>query len=287
MHFTKMHGCGNDYIYVNCFEEQVNDPSAVSVRLSDRRKGVGSDGLVLILPSDTADFRMRIFNADGSEAPMCGNASRCVGRYLFERGLTDKKKIALETNSGIKTLDLKVENGTVVSVSVDIGKADFTPASVPVITDKTFVIGEKADNVPLPNGSVICGATRTCLSVGTAHAVYFLPSETDVRSLRLDVIGPQSENAPCYPNRVNTEYAAITDKGIVMRVWERGSGETMACGTGASATAAAAVRLGLCEKNTDIPVIMDGGTLSIRIDASYGVTMTGPAEFVFDGDVAI
>lgn len=279
-----MHGCGNDYVYVNCFNENISDPAAAAIKLSDRRKGIGSDGLVLIMPSKIADFCMRIFNADGSEAQMCGNASRCVGKYLYTRGLTNKKEILLETKAGMRHLQLNTSNGSVDSVSVEMGIADFSCKNIPVLSSKESIINEYIPAFDIGSGSIISPVTRTCLTVGNPHCVYFLPDGCNIDSLVLEKIGPVSENSPEYPERINTEYVKNSENGLIMRVWERGSGETMACGTGACASAAAAVKLGLKKSGTEIPVYMRGGTLKISVNPDFQIYMTGDAEFVFDGE---
>ena len=277
MKFSKMHGIGNDYIYVNCFVETVSEPEKVSVVLSDRHKGIGSDGLVLIMPSDKADFRMRIFNADGSEAMMCGNATRCIGKYVYDMGLTDKTDITLETNSGIKYLTLYLKDNKVDSVTVDMGKAILVPKDIPVNSDKERFISEPVE---------ICGKTWdiTCVSMGNPHAVIFT---TGVAELDLEKIGPHFENHSLFPNRVNTEFAeVIDDHTLNMRVWERGSGETFACGTGTCATVVAAVLNGICKHDEEVLVHLRGGDLRITYKSDGTVLMTGPAEYVFEGTVS-
>lgn len=272
-----MHGIGNDYIYVNCFEETVNEPEKVSAVLSDRHKGVGGDGLVLIMPSDKADFRMRIFNADGSEAMMCGNASRCIGKYVYDMGLTHKTDITLETNSGIKYLTLYLKNGKVDMVTVDMGKAVLVPKDIPVKSDLERFVSQPVE---------VCGRTWdiTCVSMGNPHAVIFTEG---VAELDLEKIGPHFENHELFPNRVNTEFAeVIDDHTLNMRVWERGSGETFACGTGTCATVVAAVLNGICRHDEEILVHLRGGDLRIIYRSDGTVLMTGPAEYVFEGNVS-
>ncbi len=271
-----MHGAGNDYIYFNCFEEKIDDPSALSIKLSDRHFSVGGDGIVLIMPSEVADFRMRMFNADGSEGKMCGNASRCIGKYVYEKGLTDKTTVTLETLAGIKTLNLDVRDGKVESVCVDMGKAEFRASLVPVISDKDEVINE-----PLEIGDNCCRIT--CVSTGNPHCVTFLD---EVKSLPLDKIGVLFENNEIFPERVNTEFIKIIDeKTLEMRVWERGSGETLACGTGACASVAAAVRNGICKAGEEVTVKLLGGDLYITCSPEYDIKMCGGAEFAFDGEI--
>ena len=274
--FSKMHGIGNDYIYINCFQETVTDPEKLSIFMSNVRFGVGSDGLVLILPSEVADFRMRIFNADGSEAMMCGNATRCVGKYVYEHGMTDKTEISLETNSGIKYLTLYVNEATneVDAVKVDMGKAILKPAEIPVADD-----GDRFIAKPV----VVDGVSydMTCVSMGNPHAVVFLP---EIDSLDLEKIGPSFEHHPLFPNRVNTEFIrVIDDHTLQMRVWERGSGETFACGTGACAAAVASVLNGYCKREQEILIHLRGGDLRIIYHNDESVTMIGPATFIFEG----
>ncbi|HEZ7987177.1 MAG TPA: diaminopimelate epimerase [Ruminococcus sp.] len=276
MRFTKMHGIGNDYIYVNCFEETVNDPEKVSVILSDRHKGIGSDGLVLIMPSDKADFRMRIFNADGSEAMMCGNATRCIGKYVYDNGLTDKTDVTLETNSGIKYLKLFVSDGKVESVTVDMGKAILVPREIPVNSELERFIGQPLE---------IDGKEWrvTCVSMGNPHAVVFTEGIDD---MELEKLGPKFENHSLFPNRINTEFIEVIDsRTLRMRVWERGSGETFACGTGTCAAVVAACLNGICRQDEEILVHLRGGDLRITYRADGTVMMTGPAARVFDGTV--
>lgn len=274
--FSKMHGIGNDYIYINCFQETVTDPEKLSIFMSNVRFGVGSDGLVLILPSEVADFRMRIFNADGSEAMMCGNATRCVGKYVYEHGMTDKTEVSLETNSGIKYLTLYVNEATnkVDAVKVDMGKAILKPADIPVADD-----GDRFIAKPV----VVDGVSydMTCISMGNPHAVVFLP---EIDSLNLEKIGPSFEHHPLFPNRVNTEFIrVIDDHTLQMRVWERGSGETFACGTGACAAAVASVLNGYCKREQEILIHLRGGDLRIIYHNDESVTMIGPATFIFEG----
>lgn len=276
MKFTKMHGIGNDYIYFNCFEEKIENPSELAIRLSERHKGVGGDGIVMIMPSEAADFRMRMFNADGSEGKMCGNATRCIGKYVYERGLTEKKEFTLETLSGIKRLSLAAENGRVSSISVDMGKAEFEAKKIPVISNFRELINEECE---------IAGEKRkiTCVSVGNPHCVVF---GEEVAELKLDVIGPKYEHDAMFPERVNTEFAEKADENVLfMRVWERGSGETMACGTGACAVVAAAVKCGLADADTFVTVKLLGGDLEIKYCSDGQLIMRGGADFVFDGEL--
>ena len=276
MKFTKMHGIGNDYIYFNCFEEKIKSPGELSIKLSDRHFGAGGDGIVLILQSDKADFRMRMFNADGSEGKMCGNASRCVGKYLYEKGLTKKTSIKLETLSGIKVLDLKVVNEKVVSVKVNMGKPIVEAKNIPVISDEEEVI----------NRELIINKEKyniTCLSMGNPHCVVFMDN---IHNLDLEKIGPYFENNEIFPDRINTEFVEIiNEKYIKMRVWERGSGETLACGTGACASVVASVINGYCKRDSDIKVGLLGGELIINYTSQGDVYMEGPAEFVYEGRI--
>ena len=279
MKFTKMHGCGNDYIYVNGFIESCDDWGALSEKLSDRHFSVGSDGVIVILPSDVADFRMRMFNADGSEGKMCGNGSRCVAKYCFDKGLTDKTEFTLETLAGIKTLSLQVENGITKSVSVGMGRAEFSSNKVPVIWDGDEVVNQK---LSLSSGDW----NVTCVSMGNPHCVTFI--QDSPRTLNLESIGPEFENNAIFPERVNTEFIrVIDDKTLEMRVWERGSGETLACGTGACASVAAAVKNGICRAGEEITVKLLGGDLNITCSEDYEITMRGPAEIAFEGEVAL
>ena len=262
--FTKMHGCGNDYIYVNMMENTIADPHTVAIALSDRHKGIGSDGLVLIdrSPIPEADYAMRIFNADGSEAMMCGNASRCIGKYLYERGLTDKTEIRLLTLSGVKTLQLHLSGGIVESVTVDMGE--------PVFEDESQFLAGRSQG------------RGTFVSMGNPHYVIFTDDVHQVAET-----GRTLEHHPAFPQRCNIEFACVqADGSIRTRVWERGSGITQACGTGACATAVAACLTGRAGRTSDI--VMDGGTLHIEWrEADNHVYMTGPAAFVFDGEIDV
>lgn len=275
MKFVKMQGIGNDYIYFDCTKTVIDDPSALAVKLSDRHFGVGGDGVILIMKSDIADFRMRMFNADGSEGKMCGNGSRCVGKFVYDRGLTDKTEITLETLSGIKKLKLNIKDGKVKTVTVDMGKAEFSPDKIPVKCDAEMInrqISVNGENV-----------YATAVSMGNPHCVIFTK---DISKLPLEKIGPHYEFNPLFPERTNTEFAEVTDKNTLsMRVWERGSGETLACGTGACAVVAAAVKNGICNYDEDITVKLLGGDLTVRYCKNGTVYMTGPAEFVFEGEL--
>jgi diaminopimelate epimerase len=274
MKFTKMHGAGNDYVYVNGFVETVEDPASLSIAVSDRHFGIGADGLVLILPSEKEDFRMRIFNADGSEAEMCGNATRCIAKYVFDNGMTDKTSITLETLSGQKHLDLHIENGIVRTVRVDMGEPILLPKLIPVNIDEQRVV-----NFPIAlDGKKV---NITALSMGNPHVVIFVDN---VDEIDLPKIGQKVEHHPLFPKRTNTEFVqVISPKQLKMRVWERGSGETLACGTGACASTVAAVLTGQAERN--ITMELAGGTLFIEwLETDNHVYMTGPATTVFEGD---
>ena len=275
MKFTKMHGTGNDYIYVNGFEERCEDKAALSIRLSDRHFGIGSDGIIFINPSEAADFEMEMYNADGSMGKMCGNGIRCVGKYVYDNGLTDKTELTIETLSGIKTLKLFTENGKVSAVRVNMGAPEFEPAKIPVNLPGDRIVSE---------GMTVDGKEYliTCVSMGNPHAVIFVP---DTEDLELEKLGPKFENAPIFPDRVNTEFVEVLDRTrLKMRVWERGSGETFACGTGACAVLAAAVLNGKSENTSTL--ILRGGELTIEWSRETGdIFMTGPAETVFTGEV--
>jgi diaminopimelate epimerase len=276
MKFTKMHGTGNDYIYVNGFEEKIDNPNEASVRWSDRHKGIGSDGLVLILPSDTCDFRMRMFNADGSESEMCGNASRCIGKYVYDKGMTNKTEITLETLAGVKVLKLfPGSDGKIDKVTVDMGEPELDGRAIPTIYSDKMII-----NKPVKFGSDL-SFNITAVSMGNPHAVIFTQG---IDKLDLPVIGPRIENASIFPNRTNTEFIEIENgKKIKMRVWERGSGETMACGTGACAAVVASVLNGLTDTKVDVELL--GGTLTIEWDRTTNhVFLTGNAVTVFEGE---
>ena len=260
---------------MNCFRERIDDPAELARKISDRHFGVGSDGLIMINPSDKADFEMEMYNADGSRGEMCGNGIRCVAKYVYDYGLTDKKKISVETLGGIKYLDLTVEDGKVKMVKGDMGRPELKPSKVPVAAE-----GERAVDEPiLVNGK---GYRMTCVSMGNPHAVVFV--DCDVRELPLEEIGPQFGSHERFPNRVNTEFVRVIDRHMAeLRVWERGSGETLACGPGACAGAVACVLNGLTEDEVTVKLL--GGDLHIKWDREKGtVYMTGPAEVVFDGD---
>ena len=273
MRFTKMEGCGNDYIYINAMEEEVRNPEMLAVAMSERHFGIGADGLVLILDSDVADFRMRMFNLDGSEGEMCGNAVRCIAKYVYERGLTDKEEITLETLGGIKVLRLHIQNGVVIAVTADMGEPILAADKIPVRSEKEPVIGEK---LHISDQDF----AFTCVSMGNPHAVTFVEQ---VAQFPVEKYGSLAEIHPIFPKKANIEFAQVIDRThLSMRVWERGSGETLACGTGACATLVAAVLNGLCERKVRIQLL--GGTLEIEWrEADNHIYMTGPARFSFDG----
>ena len=275
--FTKMEGIGNDYIYFNCFEEEVTHPEDLSVMLSDRHFGIGGDGIVLICRSDIADAKMRMFNADGSEGRMCGNAIRCVAKYLYEHGICKKEIVTVETLSGIKTLKLKVRGGSVSEVTVDMGKAETEACRIPVVSGKSSVINEK---VKIAGGEYAV----TCISMGNPHCVVYVENPADIE---IEKTGPLFENDRMFPERVNTEFVSVINRNrIKMRVWERGSGETLACGTGACAAVAASVLNGYVNYGEDVAVELIGGELIINYTEER-VLMTGPAREVFKGEIEI
>ena len=277
MKFTKMHGCGNDYVYVNLFEEKVENPAEVSIKVSDRHFGIGSDGLITIGPSDKADFRMHIYNADGSEAEMCGNGIRCVAKYVYDHHLTDKTEITVETGAGILTLILFPENGKVQQVRVDMGEPILEPSQIPVVAD-----GDKVIDEPIEVGGKTWN--MTCVSMGNPHAVVFVD---DTASFPLETYGPLFENHERFPKRTNTEFVQIISRTEAnMRVWERGSAETWACGTGTCACVMACILNGKTEDK--VLVHLRGGDLTIEYDReSNHVFMTGPATEVFSGEIEV
>ena len=288
MRFTKMHGLGNDYVYVNCFKEKVEHPSEVARFVSDRHFGIGSDGLIMINPSKVADFEMEMYNADGSRGEMCGNGIRCVAKYVYDKGLTDKKDITIVSAGKIKYLKLTVEGktatdrGQVTLVQVNMGNPILAPAEVPVTVEATQ---ETADGPAVVNAPIMVDDTEyhmTCVSMGNPHAIVFM---NGVKDLDIEKIGPKFEHHSCFPNRTNTEFVEILDrKNVFMRVWERGTGETLACGTGCCATAVACVLNGLTDE--EITVKLLGGELHIKWDRKENlVYMTGPAKIVFEGEV--
>ena len=277
MRFTKMQGLGNDYVYVNCFQETIENPSEAAIKVSDRHFGIGSDGLILIKPSEVADFRMDMYNADGSQAEMCGNGIRCVAKYVYDYGLTDQTEISVETLAGIKYLKLQIEDGKVSQITVNMGQPELNPVKIPVQAE-----GERVVDEPI----VVNGVTykMTCVSMGNPHCIVFID---DTENFPLEEIGPMFENHERFPKRVNTEFIQILNRNEVnMRVWERGSGETLACGTGACASAVACVLNGLTEDEITLHLL--GGDLSVRWDREENVVyMTGPAKVVFDGEIVL
>lgn len=277
MKFTKMQGLGNDYIYVDCTKSTLVNPSEIAKKVSDRHFGIGSDGLVLIMKSDIADFRMRMFNSDGSESEMCGNAIRCVGKYVYDNKLTIKNKINVETLAGIKVLDMTIENSSVVLVKVDMGEPILIPKNIPVDSGKDKFIAEPVEI----EGRTF---TVTAVSMGNPHAITYVD---DVENFPLHNLGPKMETHKLFPRKVNAEFVqAIDKKTLKMRVWERGAGETLACGTGASAVLVASVLNGISERAATVKLL--GGDLFIEwSEADNHVYMTGPAVKVFDGEIDV
>lgn len=277
MKFTKMQGLGNDYVYVNCFEEKVENPSELAVKVSDRHFGIGSDGLILIRPSEVADFRMTMFNADGSESEMCGNGIRCVGKYVYDYGLTDKTEVSVETLAGIKYLKFLIKDGKVDMVTVNMGEPILKPELVPVVGEGDAVIDSPIE----VDGKEY---KMTCVSMGNPHSVVFVD---DVDNFPLHEVGPLFEHHKAFPRRVNAEFCQVIDRTHAkMRVWERGTGETLACGTGTCATAVACILNGKTEDEVTITLL--GGDLIIRWDRKKNVIyMTGPARVVFDGEIDV
>lgn len=277
--FTKMHGCGNDYIYINCFNQEIKNPSQLSMELSyDRRKSIGGDGIILIEPSETADAMMRIFNKDGSEGKMCGNGIRCVAKYLVDHNISNKlENIKIDTKSGIKTLDVLENNGKEALVRVSMGKASLNPNDIPMIIEKEKVVNE-AVTVGKETYNI------TCVSMGNPHCVLFVP---EAYTANVKEVGPQLCNHTMFPEGVNVEFVSVVDKtNLMMRVWERGSGETLACGSGACASVVAAVENGYCEPNTEVTVHVRGGKLKVN----YGkdeVFLIGNAVKVFEGEIEV
>lgn len=277
MKFTKMQGIGNDYVYVNCFEETIADPSAVARFVSDRHFGIGSDGLILVKPSDVADCEMDMYNLDGSQGAMCGNGIRCVAKFAYDHGIVRKKNITVNTKSGIKYLDLDIKDGKVSSVKVNMGSPILTAKMIPVVSDKEQVINQPLD----VNGTVW---NITAVSMGNPHAVTYME---DVNSLDIEKVGPMFENHINFPDRINTEFVKVIDRRTLqMRVWERGSGETLACGTGACAVAVVSTLNGLVDEDVPITVKLLGGDLQILWNRQENlVYMTGPATTVFEGEI--
>lgn len=272
--FTKMHGIGNDYVYINCFEQEIDNPNELATKMSPRRFSVGADGVILICPSDVADAKMRMFNLDGSEGKMCGNGVRCVGKYVYDSGIAHKDTITIETLSGIKVLKITDKDGLADTITVDMGKAEFSPKKIPAVADCESII----DTTIAVNNAEY---NITSLSMGNPHAVTFCE---DIDGLNLSKIGPHFEHHEMFPEQVNTEFIRVIDEtNLQMRVWERGSGETFACGTGACAAAVAAVVNGYCKRDTEIAVHLVGGDLFITYTSDGTVFMRGGATKVFDG----
>lgn len=277
MKFTKMHGIGNDYVYVNGFEERVENKPEVSSMVSDRHFGIGSDGIIFINPSEKADFEMEMYNSDGSRAEMCGNGIRCVAKYVYDFGLTNKEKISIDTLAGVKYLDLKVENGKVAEITVDMGEPELMAKNIPIVSENEKVVSEDI-TVDGKNYQI------TGVSMGNPHAIVYYDG---IQDMKIEEIGPKFECHERFPRRINTEFVEVIDRQHVsMRVWERGAGETLACGTGACAVAVACVLNGLTE--SEVKVTLLGGDLTIRWDKeSNHVFMTGPAETVYTGEILL
>ena len=275
MKFTKMQGCGNDYVYVNCFKENVDNPTEIAKIVSDRHFGIGSDGLILIKRSDKADFCMDMYNSDGSKSQMCGNGIRCVAKYVYDYGLTDKLNISIETGAGIKYLDLKVKENKVSEVTVDMGSPITKASMIPVIIDSQEVIAK-------PVNAAGAEYLVTCVSMGNPHAIIFVD---DTKTIDIEKTGPLFEHHSMFPERTNTEFIHVINKNTIdMRVWERGSGETLACGTGACASVYACIWNGFTEDNVTVRLL--GGELKIKYDREKNtIFMTGPAVTVFDGEI--
>lgn len=290
MKFTKMHGAGNDYVYVDCTKKELKNTNEIAIKVSDRHFGIGSDGMILIKSSDKADFFMEMYNADGSQGKMCGNGIRCVGKYVYDNGLTDKTTITVDTLSGIKILDLHVIDGKVATVTVDMGSPILTPADVPVevsafdhakeLQGKDKVVAEKL-TVDGKQYDV------TCVSMGNPHAIVYLDSSIDIKKFEIEKFGPHFESHKAFPERINTEFIQVVDRqNLNMRVWERGSGETLACGTGACASLVATVLNGLCDETATLHLL--GGDLKITWDKQKNtVYMEGPATTVYTGEIEL
>ncbi len=288
MKFTKMHGIGNDYVYVNGFEEKVDDPARLSQFVSDRHFGIGSDGLIMINPSKLADFEMAMYNADGSRGEMCGNGIRCVAKYVYDYGLTDKTKISVETLGGIKYLDMTVEDGKVALVKVDMGAPELQAENIPILMDG-YELGKGEAGTVVDAPIEVDGKLyhMTGVSMGNPHDVIYLDDNQSLKDLEIEKIGPKFENHERFPKRINTEFVKVLDKNTVeMRVWERGSGETLACGTGACAVAVSSILNGFTDREVTVKLL--GGDLKIQWDKESGhVFMTGPATVVFDGEITL
>ena len=280
MEFSKMHGCGNDYVYVNCMEKELPNPNAISEYVSHRQFGIGSDGLICIMPSQVADFRMRMFNADASEGKMCGNGTRCIAKYVYDNGLTDKTTITLETLGGIKTIDMTVVDGKVTEAVVDMGEPIFRTKEIPMISDHYVFMDQ---GLVIDEDTVING---TAVSMGNPHFVIFVD---DVDAVKLEEIGPRIENHPLFPERTNVEFVQVIDENTVkFRVWERGSGETWACGTGACAVTVTCIFLSKAgKKDQELNVLVKGGKLKVTYRSDNHVFLKGPATHVFDGVIEI
>ena len=281
MKFTKMHGCGNDYVYVNCLEQDIENPGELAIKVSDRHFGIGSDGLILIRPSKVADFTMAMYNLDGSEGMMCGNGIRCVAKFVYDKGLTDKTHIAIETKSGIKYLDLKVEDGKMLEATVDMGEVRIeAPIVVKAVEGHPVTLNKLATNPATDAGSD--EIELVSVNVGNPHAILFVE---DTKTAPVEEVGKVIEKDPAFPEGVNVEFIELIDrKTINMRVWERGSGETLACGTGACASVVAGISRGYLEDEVTVHLL--GGDLRIRYDReSKHVFMTGPATIVFEGEL--
>lgn len=276
--FTKMHGTGNDYIYVDLFQQKLENQEEVAKVVSDRRFGIGSDGLICIAPSETADCRMIMYNADGSEGAMCGNGIRCVAKYVYDRGIVPKDHMSIETKSGVKQLELTVEEGKAVYVKVNMGEALLKPSEIPVQAEGEDFIARQIE----AGGR---SYTVTCVSMGNPHCVVFTEG---IDGLDLEKTGPLFENHPLFPDRINTEFVeVIDDHTLKMRVWERGSGETVSCGTGTCAATVAAVLNGHCPRGEEVEVRVRGGALYDTYLENGEVLMKGPATEVFQGEIEI
>lgn len=287
MKFTKMQGIGNDYVYVDCTKEELSEPSRLAVKVSDRHFGIGSDGLILIKASDKADFFMEMYNADGSQGKMCGNGIRCVGKYVYDNGLTDKTTVKIDTLSGVKTLQLHLKDGKVETVTVDMGAPILEPDKVPVDINAFKENSEMSGDKPVISKTLEVAGKEykvTCVSMGNPHAIVYLDKDIDIKKFEIEKIGPAFENHKAFPDRVNTEFIQVIDKdNLNMRVWERGSGETLACGTGACASLVATVLNGLCNSTATLHLL--GGDLKITWDQEKKtVFLEGPAEVSFTGE---
>lgn len=278
MKFTKMQGCGNDYVYVNGFEEHITDKPEAVRKLSDRHFGIGGDGVIFINPSDEADFEMEMYNADGSRSEMCGNGIRCVAKYVYDKGLTDKTSISIISGGKVKYLELSLKDGKADMIRVNMGAPELLAKNVPVISDNETVINEAIE---------VQAATyhMTCVSMGNPHAVVFMEDADELANMKIEQVGPHFENHERFPNRTNTEFVKVIDRSTVqMRVWERGTGETLACGTGCCAVAVACALNGLTDNKVTVRVL--GGELLIEWDREANlVYMTGPAKIVFEGEI--